>query len=135
MKAAPRQHGAAPLAAKAAAPGSAGARTGADVVDEFDALGDGARYATIGDPHRLTSAIVTRRLLILFALVAGLVAACGLTWTITWQHGIDTLRRNAAVRADRTTNALKNTLERYESLPYLLGEHPLVQDVLVAPDA
>ena len=135
MKAAPRQHGAAPLAAKAAAPGSAGARTGADVVDEFDALGDGARYATIGDPHRPTSVIVTRRLLILFALVAGLVAACGLTWTITWQHGIDTLRRNAAVRADRTTNALKNTLERYESLPYLLGEHPLVQDVLVAPDA
>nr|WP_245253680.1 ATP-binding protein [Paraburkholderia sp. LEh10] len=108
---------------------------GAEALDEFDALDDGARYATIGDLHRTTPANVTRRLLILFALVAGLVAACGLTWTITWQHGIDTLRRNAAVRADRTTNTLKSTLERYESLPYLLGEHPLVQDVLVDPDA
>ncbi|SDF78170.1 histidine kinase [Paraburkholderia phenazinium] len=78
---------------------------------------------------------MTRRLLILFALVAGLVAACGLTWSITWQRGIDSLRRNAAVRVDRTTNALKSTLERYESLPYLLGEHPFVQDVLVAPSA
>jgi two-component system C4-dicarboxylate transport sensor histidine kinase DctB len=78
---------------------------------------------------------VTRRLLILFALVAGLVAACGLTWSITWRGGIDTLRRNAAVRVDRTTNALKSTLERYESLPYLLAEHPFVQDVLVSPTA
>ena len=76
---------------------------------------------------------MTRRLLILFALVAGLVAACGLTWSITWRGGIDTLRRNAAVRVDRTTNALKSTLERYESLPYLLAEHPFVQDVLVSP--
>ena len=78
---------------------------------------------------------MTRRLLILFALVAGLVAACGLTWSITWRGGIDTLRRNAAVRVDRTTNALKSTLERYESLPYLLAEHPFVQDVLVSPTA
>ena len=78
---------------------------------------------------------MTRRLLILFALVAGLVAACGLTWDITWQRGIDSLRRNAAVRVDRTTNALKSTLERYESLPYLLAGHPFVQDVLVNPSA
>ncbi|MEM5438180.1 sensor histidine kinase [Paraburkholderia diazotrophica] len=158
MKAAPRQHGAAPLATRAAAshrspPDASEGLAGAEAPDGFDACDgpdgldqpderdecderdDGARYATIGDPHRTTSAIVTRRLLILFALVAGLVAACGLTWSITWQRGIDTLRRNAAVRADRTTNALRSTLERYESLPYLLGEHPLVQDVLVAPDA
>jgi hypothetical protein len=78
---------------------------------------------------------VTRRLLILFALVAGLVAACGLTWSIAWQRGIDDLRRNAAVRVDRTASALKSTLERYESLPYLLAEHPFVQDVLVNPTA
>ena len=78
---------------------------------------------------------MTRRLLILFVLVAGLVAACGLTWSISWQGGIDTLRRNAAVRVDRTTNALKSTLERYESLPYLLAEHPFVQDALVNPTA
>jgi two-component system, NtrC family, C4-dicarboxylate transport sensor histidine kinase DctB len=77
---------------------------------------------------------VTRRLLILIALAAGLVAACGLTWSITWQRGIDELRRNAAVRVDRTANSLKSTLERYESLPYLLAEHPFVQDVLVNPD-
>jgi two-component system, NtrC family, C4-dicarboxylate transport sensor histidine kinase DctB len=83
----------------------------------------------------LESANVTRRLLILFALVAGLVVACGLTWSIKWRHGIDDLRRNAAVRVDRTANSLKSTLERYESLPYLLAEHPFVQDVLVNPDA
>ncbi|TDN68355.1 sensor histidine kinase [Paraburkholderia sp. BL10I2N1] len=92
-----------------------------------------ARYATIVEPHRLDFPTVTRRLLILFALVAGLVAACGLTWTITWQHGIDNLRRNAAARVDRTTSALKSTLDRYESLPYLLAGHPFVQEVLDAP--
>ncbi|WP_225032709.1 sensor histidine kinase [Paraburkholderia sp. XV] len=134
MKAAPRQHGAAPHATQAPS-AQTQARAAAEALDEFDAFGDEERYATIGDPHRTTPAIVTRRLLILFALVAGLVAACGLTWTITWQHGIDTLRRNAAVRADRTTAALKSTLERYESLPYLLGEHPIVQDALASPDA
>jgi two-component system C4-dicarboxylate transport sensor histidine kinase DctB len=134
MKAAPRQHGAAPHVTQAPS-AQTQARAAAEALDEFDAFGDEERYATIGDPHRTNSTIVTRRLLILFALVAGLVAACGLTWTITWQHGIDTLRRNAAVRADRTTAALKSTLERYESLPYLLGEHPIVQDALASPDA
>jgi two-component system C4-dicarboxylate transport sensor histidine kinase DctB len=94
---------------------------------------DASPYATINDPHRSDIANVTRRLLILFALVAGLVAACGLTYSIAWQSGIDHLRRNAAVRVDRTTSALKSTLERYESLPYLLAEHPIVQDVLVNP--
>lgn len=76
---------------------------------------------------------MTRRLLIIFALVAGLAAVCALTWTLAWQSGIDALRRDAAVRGDRTTAALKSTLERYESLPYIVGEHPLVQDVLVDP--
>ncbi|QQC62684.1 sensor histidine kinase [Paraburkholderia ginsengisoli] len=97
--------------------------------------GDGAAppYATMSDPDRSDIANVTRRLLILFALIAGLVAACGLTYSIAWQSGIDNLRRNAAVRAERTASALKSTLERYESLPYLLAEHPIVQDVLVDP--
>ncbi len=76
---------------------------------------------------------MTRRLIVVFALLATLAAACALTWSITWQRGAAELRRNAAVRADRTTNALKSTLERYESLPYLLSEHPLVQDVLADP--
>ncbi|WCM20183.1 ATP-binding protein [Paraburkholderia bryophila] len=95
--------------------------------------GGASPYATINDPNRSDIANVTRRLLILFALVVGLVAACGLTYSIAWQRGIDNLRRNAAVRVDRTANALKSTLERYESLPYLLAEHPIVQDVLVDP--
>jgi two-component system C4-dicarboxylate transport sensor histidine kinase DctB len=97
--------------------------------------GDGGAspYATMSDPYRLDIANVTRRLLILFALIAGLAAACGLTYSIAWQSGIDNLRRNAAVRAERTASALKSTLERYESLPYLLAEHPIVQDVLVDP--
>lgn len=87
----------------------------------------------MSDPDRSDIANVTRRLLILFALVAGLVAACALTYSIAWQSGIDNLRRNAAVRVERTASALRSTLERYESLPYLLAEHPIVQDVLVDP--
>ncbi|OXH92102.1 two-component sensor histidine kinase, partial [Burkholderia multivorans] len=47
--------------------------------------------------------------------------------------GVAELQRNAAVRVDRTTNALKSTLDRYESLPYLLGSHPYVQELLAAP--
>ena len=90
-------------------------------------------YATMSDPYRSDIPNVTRRLLILFALVAGLVAACWFTYSIAWQSGIDNLRRNAAVRVERTASALKSTLERYESLPYLLAEHPIVQDVLVDP--
>ncbi len=76
---------------------------------------------------------MTRRLLLLFALAVGLVAVCALVWSLAWQTGIDALRRNAAVRGDRTTAALKSTLERYESLPYLVGAHPLVQDALADP--
>jgi two-component system C4-dicarboxylate transport sensor histidine kinase DctB len=90
-------------------------------------------YATMSDPHRSDFANVTRRLLILFALAAGLAAACWLTYSLAWKSGVDTLRRNAAVRAERTASALRSTLERYESLPYLLAEHPIVQDVLVDP--
>ncbi|MXN78144.1 two-component sensor histidine kinase [Burkholderia sp. 4701] len=90
-------------------------------------------YDTIGDPHRQEAVTVKRRLLVLVALAVALVAACTLTWTFTWQRGIDELQRNAAVRVDRTTNALKSTLDRYESLPYLLGSHPLVQDLLAEP--
>ncbi|RQY06042.1 sensor histidine kinase [Burkholderia stagnalis] len=95
--------------------------------------GGAGGYDTIGDPHRQEAVIVKRRLLVLVALAVALVAACTLTWTFTWQRGIDELQRNAAVRVDRTTNALKSTLDRYESLPYLLGSHPLVQDLLAEP--
>ncbi|HEY2023055.1 sensor histidine kinase [Paraburkholderia sp.] len=90
-------------------------------------------YATMSDPQRSDLANVTRRLLILAVLAAGLVGACWLTYSIAWRNGVDTLRRNAAVRAERTASVLKSTLERYESLPYLLGEHPIVQDVLIDP--
>ncbi len=37
------------------------------------------------------------------------------------------------MRVNRTTSALKSTLDRYESLPYLLGSHPYVQDLLAEP--
>ncbi|NIE66795.1 ATP-binding protein [Burkholderia sp. Ax-1719] len=77
---------------------------------------------------------VTRRLALLFALAIGLALVCALAWTLAWQTGIDALRLNAAVRGDRTTAALKSTLERYESLPYLVGAHPLVQDALADPN-
>ncbi len=84
-------------------------------------------------PHPPEAVTVKRRLFVLFTLAVALAAACALTWHITWQRGIDELRRNAAARVDRTTNALKSTLDRYESLPYLLGGHPFVQDVLAEP--
>jgi two-component system C4-dicarboxylate transport sensor histidine kinase DctB len=87
----------------------------------------------MSDPPRSDLANVTRRLLILAVLAVGLVAACWLTYSIAWRNGVDTLRRNAAVRAERTASVLKSTLERYESLPYLLAEHPIVQDVLIDP--
>jgi two-component system C4-dicarboxylate transport sensor histidine kinase DctB len=83
----------------------------APVPSAEEAQADGASpYATISDPTRPDSANVTRRLLILFALVAGLVAACGLTYSIAWQSGIDSLRLNAAGRVDRTASSLKSTL-------------------------
>ncbi|KVV47552.1 ATPase [Burkholderia ubonensis] len=88
---------------------------------------------TIDDPHRQEAVTLKRRLLVLVALAAVLAAACALTWTVTWQRGVGELQRNAAVRVDRTTNALKSTLDRYESLPYLLGSHPYVQELLAEP--
>ena len=81
----------------------------------------------------MESSLVTRYLPILYALAAGLVAVCVLTWTLAWTGGVDTLRRDAAVRGDRTTSALKSVLERYESLPYIVGVNPLVQNVLADP--
>ncbi|KVQ46730.1 ATPase [Burkholderia territorii] len=114
---------------QAAAPLAGGAPRGGP-----GARGSGAEpYDTIGDPHRQEVTSVKRRLLILVVLAAALAAACALTWTITWRRGVAELQRNAAVRVDRTTNALKSTLDRYESLPYLLGSHPYVQDVLAEP--
>lgn len=103
----------------------------ADGAPHGDRAADG--YDTIDDPHRQEIVTVKRRLLILVALAAALAAACALTWNVTWRRGIDELQRNAAVRVDRTTNALKSTLDRYESLPYLLGGHPFVQDLLAEP--
>ncbi|KVQ80324.1 ATPase [Burkholderia ubonensis] len=90
-------------------------------------------YDTIAEPHRQEAVTLKRRLLVLVALAAVLAAACALTWTVTWQRGVGELQRNAAVRVDRTTNALKSTLDRYESLPYLLGSHPYVQELLAEP--
>ncbi|KVU78347.1 sensor histidine kinase [Burkholderia ubonensis] len=94
---------------------------------------DRSGYDTIDEPHRQEAVTLKRRLLVLVALAAVLAAACALTWTVTWQRGVGELQRNAAVRVDRTTNALKSTLDRYESLPYLLGSHPYVQELLAEP--
>ena len=75
-----------------------------------------------------------RRVLVFLVLLAVLVGACALTWNIAWQRGLDELRLSAATRVDRTTTALKSTLDRYEYLPYLLSRHPYVQDVLTDPN-
>ena len=92
-------------------------------------------YATIAESSFPESAHVMRRLLVFLVLAAALAAACALTWNIAWQRGIDELRRNAALRVDRTTSTLKSTLDRYEYLPYLLSRHPFIQDVLDDPNA
>ncbi|MDH6149227.1 MULTISPECIES: sensor histidine kinase [Paraburkholderia] len=115
---------------------SAGETAGKSRGPARDASGGDALppYATMSDAHRSDFANVTRRLLIFIALAAGLAAACWLTYSLAWKSGVDTLRRNAAVRAERTASALKSTLERYESLPYLLAEYPIVQDVLIDPN-
>ncbi len=76
------------------------------------------------------SATVTRRFIVVFSLAVALAAVCALTWRIAWERGVDALRQQAAVRADRTASALKDTLDRYESLAYLLASHPLVKDAL-----
>ncbi|WP_184144198.1 sensor histidine kinase [Paraburkholderia atlantica] len=129
-----RSSGASPASPELSAPtsGETASQTRGYARDPFD--GDPLPpYATMSDAHRSDFANVTRRLLILFALAAGLVAACWVTYSLAWKSGVDTLRRNAAVRAERTASALKSTLERYESLPYLLAEHPIVHDVLIDP--
>ena len=76
---------------------------------------------------------MTRRLAVLFALAVALAAACAITWSIVRTRAIDQLHEAAAARAGRTTATLQAALERYESLPYLVSTHPLVQDALAAP--
>jgi two-component system, NtrC family, C4-dicarboxylate transport sensor histidine kinase DctB len=80
---------------------------------------------------------VTRRLFVVLALAAALVAVCAATWRIAWLRGVGALQQQAAVRADRTVGALGGTLERYESLSYLVASHPVVGEALEtgAPDA
>ncbi|WP_206954720.1 sensor histidine kinase [Trinickia acidisoli] len=73
---------------------------------------------------------MTRRLVVVLVLAAALVAVCAAAWRITWLRGIDVLRQQAAVRADRTATALSDTLERYESLSYLVANHPAVGEAL-----
>lgn len=80
---------------------------------------------------------MTRRLIVVLALAATLVLVCAATWRIAWRRGIDALQQQAAVRADRTVRALGDTLERYESLSYLVASHPVVGEALESgqPDA
>ncbi|RQS70400.1 sensor histidine kinase [Burkholderia sp. Bp8963] len=130
-----KEQAAAPLAGRAPnySGGGGGSGIGSGTGGSGSGRADADGYDTIADPHRQEAVTVKRRLLILVALATALAAACALTWTVTWRRGIDELQRNAAVRVDRTTSALKSTLDRYESLPYLLGSHPLVQDLLAEP--
>lgn len=83
------------------------------------------------------SAIVTRRLIVILALAAALLAVCAATWRIAWARGIDLLRQQATTRAERTASSLGDTLERYESLSYLVASHPVVAEALESgsPDA
>lgn len=76
---------------------------------------------------------MTRRFIVVLSLAVALAAVCVLTWRIAWERGIEALQQQAAVRADRTAGALKDTLDRYESLAYLLASHPLVEDAIGRP--
>ncbi|GLU32833.1 ATP-binding protein [Trinickia caryophylli] len=95
----------------------------------------GARYATIDHCHSCEPAAVKRRLTVILALAVALAAVCVLTWRIAWQRGIEDLQQQAAVRADRTASALTDTLDRYESLSYLLASHPIVEEALETSSA
>ncbi|CAB3690935.1 sensor histidine kinase [Trinickia soli] len=80
---------------------------------------------------------MTRRLIVVLALAAALVALCSATWHLAWRRGIGALQQQATVRADRNVSALADTLERYESLSYLVASQPVVGEALEtgAPDA
>jgi two-component system C4-dicarboxylate transport sensor histidine kinase DctB len=67
------------------------------------------------------------------ALIAGWVLLCALTWFVSMQRGLDSLRDAVAIRADRYAATLESTLARYEFLPSLVALHPFVRDLLVAP--
>ena len=97
--------------------------------------GGAAGYATIAAYPWPDLISVKRRIVVVLTLVVALAAVCALTWQIAWQRGVAALQQYAAVRADRTASALKDTLERYESLSYLLAGHPVVQDALDDPTA
>ena len=73
---------------------------------------------------------MTRRLIVVLALASVLLAVCAATWHFAWQREIDVLQRQAAARAGRTAGALSDTLERYESLSYLVASHPVVAEAL-----
>lgn len=77
-----------------------------------------------------------RRLIVVLALATALLVVCAATWHFAWQRGIDVLQHQAAARAERTAGALSDTLDRYESLSYLLASHPAVGEALDtgAPD-
>lgn len=78
-------------------------------------------------------AAVIRRLAVLLVVAAAVIAACAVTWSIARTHAIDRLHDASAARAARTTATLQAALDRYESLPYLISTHPLVQDALLSP--
>ena len=80
---------------------------------------------------------MTRRLIVVLALASVLLALCVATWQIAWRRGIDVLQHQAAARAARTATSLSDTLERYESLSYLVAGHPVVGEALDtgSPDA
>lgn len=80
---------------------------------------------------------MTRRLIVVLALASALLAICAATWQLAWRRGIDVLQHQAAARAGRTAGALSDTLERYESLSYLVASHPVVAEALDtgSPDA
>jgi two-component system C4-dicarboxylate transport sensor histidine kinase DctB len=84
-------------------------------------------------PFPQESVSVTRRLVVLFALAAALLTAIAITFSVARARAIEQLRHTASVRITRTVGTLRTTLERYESLPYLVSTHPFVQDALAHP--
>ncbi len=63
-------------------------------------------------------------------MFAALIVACIATWSISWHQGLDALRTRTAGRVERVNDNLKSTLDRYALLPYLLANHPYIQDTL-----
>jgi two-component system C4-dicarboxylate transport sensor histidine kinase DctB len=84
--------------------------------------------------RRMTMPSPSRRPLSALAWLAAALAASALAGAIAFERARAGLRDEAAVQAGADAQALQSTLEKVETLPFVVSLHPLVADGLRAPD-